>query len=125
MFLFNILSLKFFRTRRKQLSDHSSLPLHQPLHYSGVIMKDLVALDTALKNHVEHQGQRLINFHKMVQVSDILQQVTGLRYTPPEVDPDKELSNIMRVSVNLISFSLRFSTSKGIKVYSVFQKLCV
>jgi len=65
----------------------------------GVIMKDLVALETAIKDHVEHNDVKLINFHKMVQVSDILNKVTGLRDTSPDVVPDKELSNIMRLSL--------------------------
>ena len=94
MFLLNFFALSYFRARRKQLGHHSP-PLSAR---SGVIMKDLVALETAIKDHVEHNDKKLVNFHKMVQVSDILHKITGLRDTPPEVDPDKELSNIMRVS---------------------------
>ena len=103
MFLFNLIAWKYFRARRRQLSHHASSNL--PSIPSGVIMKDLVALETAIKDHVEHNGEKLINFHKMVQLSDILHKVTGLRDTPPDVDPDKELSNIMRVSVVYFHFA--------------------
>ena len=113
MFLFNLIAWNYFRARRKQLSHHS--PSHPPPSIpSGVIMKDLVALETAIKDHVEHNGEKLINFHKMVQVSDILHKITGLRDTPPEVDPDKELSNIMRVSL----FSLFYIFTRFIKLES-------
>ena len=104
MYLLNLFALKYVRHKKhknRTSTSHQSLLLNQ----SGVIMKDLVALETAIKDHVEHNDIKLINFHKMVQVSDILNKVTGLRETSPDVVPDKELSNIMRVSEEFASFS--------------------
>jgi len=81
---------------------------------TGVIMKDLVSLETAIKDHIEHETadggiKKLVNFHKMVQISNILNKVTNLRSTPPNVVPDKDLTNIMRVRFPYWKFSRLYS----------------
>ena len=62
-------------------------------------MKDLVALDTAIPDYIENGDAKLVNFHKMVQVSCILEQVRRTRVITPNVIPRKEIFNVIRVRV--------------------------
>jgi len=65
----------------------------------GVVMHDLVALETVLKDRIEVGEQKLINFHKLVQVSGILKHVLKASNEQPNVFPKKEVFNIIRVSL--------------------------
>merc|ERR1719354_913843 len=65
----------------------------------GVVMKDLVILETAVKDHIEHKGVKLINFHKLVQVSKILEHVLRGRSIHPDVTPRGDFLSILRVSL--------------------------
>lgn len=62
-------------------------------------MKDLVALETAVKDYVDNNGVKLVNFHKMVQVAGILEQTLRSRHIVPLVHPKKEVFNVIRVSM--------------------------
>lgn len=64
----------------------------------GVVMHDLVALETVLKDRIEVGEQKLVNFHKLVQVSGILKHVLKASNEQPNVFPKKEVFNIIRVS---------------------------
>lgn len=65
----------------------------------GVVMKDLVALETAVKDYVDNNGVKLVNFHKMVQVAGILEQTLRSRHIVPLVHPKKEVFNVIRLSL--------------------------
>ena len=66
---------------------------------SGVVMKDLIAIDVSFPNYIEHNGAKLINFHKMVKVANTLEYVLRSRHFVPNVSPKKEIFNVMRLSL--------------------------
>ena len=74
---------------------------------AGVIMKDLIALETAVPDYVEHGRRKLINFRKMVQLRQILSDIVQLNVSRPAVKPRKELVHMLRVSL-YFEFSLFF-----------------
>ena len=65
----------------------------------GVVMKDLVILETAVKDHIERNGQKLINFHKLVQVSKILQHINQACAIHPDISPREDLLSIFKVAL--------------------------
>ena len=62
---------------------------------SGIQLKDLIALNTALPDTLN--GGRLINVQKMIRLSDIMSKLIGAQTTPPPVLPNSELINMLRV----------------------------
>ena len=71
----------------------------------GVVMHDLVALETATSDYVESNSEKLINFHKMVLVSNILEQILRVTQEHPDVHPKKEVFNVIRVRRIVFDFS--------------------
>merc|ERR1719495_1544850 len=65
----------------------------------GVVMKDLVILETAVKDHVEYNNAKLINFHKLVQVSKILEHINRASSIHPDICPREDLLSILKVSL--------------------------
>ena len=68
-------------------------------------MHDLVALETAMSDYVESNSEKLINFHKMVLVSNILEQIMRVSQEYPDVHPKKEIVNVIRVRRLVFDFS--------------------
>lgn len=68
-------------------------------------MHDLVALETATSDYVESNSEKLINFHKMVLVSNILEQIMRVSQEYPDVHPKKEIVNVIRVRRLVFDFS--------------------
>lgn len=68
-------------------------------------MHDLVALETATSDYVESNSEKLINFHKMVLVSNILEQIMRVKQEYPDVHPKKEVVNVIRVRRLVFDFS--------------------
>ena len=68
-------------------------------------MHDLVALETAMSDYVESNSEKLINFHKMVLVSNILEQIMRVKQEYPDVHPKKEVVNVIRVRRLVFDFS--------------------
>ena len=62
-------------------------------------MKDLVILETAVKDHVDHNGIKLINFHKLVQVSQILEHINRASTIHPDVCLREDFLSILKVSL--------------------------
>lgn len=68
-------------------------------------MHDLVALETAMSDYVESNSEKLINFHKMVLVSNILEQIMRVTQEYPDVHPKKDVVNVIRVRRLVFDFS--------------------
>ena len=68
-------------------------------------MHDLVALETATSDYVESNSEKLINFRKMVLVSNILEQIMRVKQEYPDVHPKKEVVNVIRVRRLVFDFS--------------------
>ena len=68
---------------------------------AGVLMKDLIALDTAVEDFVEENGRRLCHFKKISQISQILSTFNNMAHMKPPVSPKADLVNLLRVSVVL------------------------
>ena len=68
-------------------------------------MHDLVALETAMSDYVESNSEKLINFHKMVLVSNILERIMRVKQEYPDVHPKKEVVNVIRVRRLVFDFS--------------------
>ena len=62
---------------------------------SGVHMKDLILLNTALPDRVEGG---LINFRKMAQLSITFTELMKLQNSMPPVEPNMDLVNTLRVT---------------------------
>ena len=68
-------------------------------------MHDLVALETATSDYVESNSEKLINFHKMVLVSNILEQIMRVKQEYPDVHPKTEVVNVISVRRLVFDFS--------------------
>ncbi|XP_065655585.1 RAS guanyl-releasing protein 2-B isoform X3 [Hydra vulgaris] len=65
----------------------------------GVVMKDLIAMETAVGDFIKEGELLLINFRKMVQLSSILEQLLKSKKMQPEVTPVNHLLHVIRVSL--------------------------
>ena len=84
-------------------------------------MHDLVALETATSDYVESNSEKLINFHKMVLVSNILEQILRVTQEHPDIHPKKEVFKVIRVRRIVFVFSFNYSnlhsTNKSLRRY--------
>jgi uncharacterized protein (UPF0262 family) len=71
-------------------------------HYSssltGVHLKDLIAVDTALPDYVS--DKKLINFRKMVKFYTVIATLMNFKNMQPPAPSKFELINMLRVSMH-------------------------
>ena len=60
-------------------------------------MKDLISLDTAVNDFLGERKRPFCNYKKMLQLAQLLHQVTNLAKHKPEIVPKKDLVNMLRV----------------------------
>ncbi|XP_065051624.1 RAS guanyl-releasing protein 2-A-like isoform X2 [Rhopilema esculentum] len=65
----------------------------------GVLMKDLISLDTAVNDFFEKRKRPFCNYKKMLQLAQLLHQVTNLAKHKPEIVPKQDLVTMLRVSL--------------------------
>ena len=63
-------------------------------HFSGVHLKDMILLNTALPDKLE---PNLVNFRKMVQLSIIFTELMLVQHSTLPVEPNMDLVNTIRV----------------------------
>eukprot|EP00795_Rhopilema_esculentum_P013258 gene13258-4090_t len=65
----------------------------------SVLMKDLISLDTAVNDFFEKRKRPFCNYKKMLQLAQLLHQVTNLAKHKPEIVPKQDLVTMLRVSL--------------------------
>eukprot|EP00794_Sanderia_malayensis_P017574 gene17574-19326_t len=66
---------------------------------TGVIMKDIISLDTAVPDFLNENGRRLCHFKKVYQLAKLLKNFKCIGTTKPPILPKADLVNILRVSL--------------------------
>ena len=81
--------------------DSSSLPPPPPrVCFRGIVLKDLVAIDTQTKDLVD-PAQQTINMNKYRLLSTSLSAIRQAQLSPPKVSSDLDRIRIMRVRAAL------------------------